>query len=242
MSLDRLWAKLSSGSVGQAGLLPTSSSAISVGQSFAIDYRPHLRTIAIIEDAIVRRRAIVARYRSPRATTSTTRTIEPGDLFADPSTGTLYAVCWCRLRAAVRVFAVHRFLEVVLSDEPAPIRPETRSQHALRHAFRVWHADSTHQVRLRFSPKVAEEIRERRWHRSQRLTSLVAGGVILELTVAEPLELERWLLGFGPDVEILAPTSLAARVRDRHGLSRQQATAGSHDLRPTHHSKSRKTS
>ncbi|MBE7449783.1 MAG: WYL domain-containing protein [Kofleriaceae bacterium] len=63
-------------------------------------------------------------------------------------------------------------------------RPETRSQHALRHAFRVWHAEASHRVRLRFAPAAAEEIRERRWHRSQRLTPLVAGGVVLELTVA----------------------------------------------------------
>lgn len=216
-ALDRLLAKLSSGPSAQAALVPTASSSIHIGPSFAIDYRPHLRTIAVLEEAIARRRAVEARYRSPRATSPTTRTLEPGDLFAEPSTGTLYVVCWCRLRSAVRVFAVHRFLEATLSNEPAPLRAETRSQHALRHAFRVWHADTAHRVRLRFSPHVAEEIRERRWHRSQKLTPLVAGGIVLEMTIAEPLELERWLLGFGPDVEVLEPATLAARVRDRRG-------------------------
>lgn len=221
-ALDRLWAKLTSDPSGQVSLGPLGASPLTVGAGPAIDYRPHLRTIAALEDAIARRRVVHARYRSPRAAGPSERQLEPGDLHVDAPTGTLYAICWCRLRAAVRVFAVHRFLEVSVLDEVVRPRPETRSQHALRHAFRVWHAEASHRVRLRFAPAAAEEIRERRWHRSQRLTPLVAGGVVLELTVAEPLELERWLLGFGPDVEVLEPRSLAEHVRARH-----QAALGS---------------
>ena len=36
------------------------------------------------------------------------------------------------------------------------------------------------------------------------------------LEVAEPDELVRWLVGFGPDVQVLAPTALAESVRARH--------------------------
>jgi predicted DNA-binding transcriptional regulator YafY len=63
---------------------------------------------------------------------------------------------------------------------------------------------------------VADEIRERRWHASQRLIEDADGGVVLEMTVAAPADLERWLLGYGPDVEVLAPAALAARIRSRH--------------------------
>ncbi|MEZ4400003.1 MAG: transcriptional regulator [Kofleriaceae bacterium] len=225
-ALDRLWSKLSANGTGQPALAPAASAPVHVGPWFGIDYRPHLHTIDVLEQGIGRRLAVRARYRSPRASAATARVIEPGDLFAEPGSGTLYVVSYCQLREGIRVFAVHRFLEVELTDQAIVPRAETRSQNALKHAFRVWHADTAHTVRLRFSPALAPEIRERRWHKSQRVTELVEGGLVLEMTLAEPLELVRWLLGFGPDVTVLEPSNLAARVADLHLAAATPALRG----------------
>ena len=62
---------------------------------------------------------------------------------------------------------------------------------------------------------MAGEIRERRWHATQRLIDTLDGGVVLELDVAAPEELERFILGFGPDAKVIEPLSLASRVRER---------------------------
>jgi predicted DNA-binding transcriptional regulator YafY len=71
-------------------------------------------------------------------------------------------------------------------------------------------------VAIRFSPLVADEIRERRWHATEHLSETADGSLVLEMTVAAPEELERWLLGYGPDAEVLAPAALADRIWQRH--------------------------
>jgi len=63
----------------------------------------------------------------------------PAD-FDDPGTchaalETLYLIAWCRLRQDVRVFAVHRFLAVALTDEICPPRSQTRSAQPCTRLF-----------------------------------------------------------------------------------------------------------
>lgn len=219
-ALDRLWAKLGS-SGPQASLLTGADSHLVVRSALAIDYTAFRSHIAGIERAIARRETLACRYRRPRTGEITDRVIEAGELYVDPGLGSMYCIAWCRLRQAVRVFAVHRFLEVRITGEPAPIRPETRSRVALQRAFRVWRGETVERVRLAFSPAAAGEILERRWHPSQHLEPTVAGGAILTLEVAEPRELERWLLGFGVDVVILEPNWLAKSIRRIHASAAQ---------------------
>lgn len=227
-ALDRLWAKLGSRG-GQGPLLPQGESSLSIRPALAIDYGPHRAHIAVIERAIARREALACRYRRVRTGEVSERVIEPGELHVDPALESMYCIAWCRLRAAVRVFAVHRFLELRPAGEAAPLRPETRSRVALRRAFRIWRGDTVERVRLRFAATVAGEIQERRWHPSQTLEPDPSGGVILAMEVAEPAELERWLLGFGAEVRVLEPTWLAERVAAVHAAAVRATEA---DVRP----------
>src|SRR5205814_9302886 len=66
-------------------------------------------------------------------------------------------------------------------------------------------------------PPAAQEVRERRWHASQKLTTAPDGTVLLDLAVGGPEEVERWVLGFGPYAEVLGPSTLRARVASRLG-------------------------
>ncbi|MCA9677042.1 MAG: WYL domain-containing protein [Myxococcales bacterium] len=213
-ALDRLWAKLSTAN-GQGQLLPASGGPLTVRPATGIDYGRHRATILVLEQAVEARRAVRAVYQRP-GHDATERVIEPGQLHFDPGLETLYLVAWCRLREAVRVFAVHRFVQVEAMDEVVPLRPATRSAEALRSAFRVWRSDRVETVRLRFSRAVADEIAERTWHASQEIVREAGGRLRMSLEVAEPAELLRWLVGFGPEVRVLAPSSLADAVRARH--------------------------
>jgi predicted DNA-binding transcriptional regulator YafY len=214
-ALDRLWSKLA-GTSRQIPLVPEGESPVVTRLVPAIDYGPHRAHIEILERAIVAGEAVTCRYRRPRTGKLTERTIEPGELYFDPALESLYCIAWCRLRAAVRVFAVHRFLAVTATAERAPARRETRSRVALQKAFRVWRADSAERVVLHFTAAAATEVAERRWHASQQLDWTLDGGLHLTLDVADGSELERWILGFGPDVLVLEPRWLADRVRRLH--------------------------
>ena len=154
------------------------------------------------------------RYRRPDGV-ETERVVEPGFLHWDGRLETLYALTWCRLREAVRVFAVHRIRDARTTDETFARRPQTQ-RAALEKAFQIWVRERTQPVAIQFSLRVAGEIRERRRHASQRLVELEDGGVVWHVEVAEPEELTRWILGYGPEARVLAPDQLADRVRLLH--------------------------
>jgi predicted DNA-binding transcriptional regulator YafY len=192
-----------------------------VRSPLAIDYRLHERTIATLERALREHLVLNCRYRAVSTRQMSARFIEPGELYWDPGLESLYLIGWCRLRGDVRVFAVQRFLMASATEETFLPRPETRSKAALKSAFRVWRSEHVHTVRVRFSPDVAEEIRERQWQVGQKLEQEAGGGVVLTMKLAGLPEVERWILGWGPDAEVLAPPALVARV-----AARRKAAAG----------------
>lgn len=211
--LDALWAKLA-GPSGQTPITFPDEVGLSIPALAAIDYAPHAVVIDLLTAAQRERRAVWIRYRRPDGD-ETERVVEPGFLHWDGRLETLYALTWCRLRDAVRVFAVHRIRDARTTDETFAPRPQTQ-RAALEKAFQIWVRERTHPVAIQFSSRVAEEIRERRRHASQRLVELEDGGVVWHVEVAEPEELTRWILGYGPEARVLAPDQLADRVHLLH--------------------------
>lgn len=211
-ALDGLWSKLST---------PTRQPALPLGEEASfdvpglapIDLGPHQAVIDAAREAIGARRALRVCYRRPDGA-ETQRVLEPSFLHWHPAAETLYLRAYCRERQAFRLFAVHRITSAVLLDEPFLRRPDP--EWAPARAFRLWHSSNVEHVSIRFSPHVAGEIRERRWHPSQHMTEAPDGGIVLELDVAAPEELERWLLGYGPHAEVLAPAALAERIQGIH--------------------------
>jgi predicted DNA-binding transcriptional regulator YafY len=212
-ALDRAWAKLSA-DVRQTRLMPRAASAgeLSIRAWTPIDYGRFHRVIETLEAAVAERRAVVCKYRS-LAGAVTQRTIEPGQLHYDPSLEALYLVAWCRLRDALRVFAVHRFLAAQMTDERFAMRAETRSAAALKDAFRVWRDARVQTVRVRLSGIAAAEARERLAHASQKLIADHGDELEVSFEVAGLAEIERWVLGLGGDAMVLAPEELRLRVR-----------------------------
>jgi predicted DNA-binding transcriptional regulator YafY len=210
-ALDTLWSKLASPTPQQA--LPLAEPLpFSIRTLPAIDYGHHQFTIDALETAIAKRHAVRICYQTPDSAI-TERVIEPGFLHWDGGLEAMYVPSWCRLRDAIRVFAVHRIRSIeALPDEPARAVPAKRMERA----FRVWYRDEIEHVHVLFTPRLAGEIRERRWHASQRLVEAPDGGVHLHLDVSAPDELVRWLVGFGAGARVIEPVSLAERIRQVH--------------------------
>lgn len=226
-ALDRLWNRLSASGDGQAALVPVESAPwITTREWSPIDYGRHRHLVATLEKAVRERVAVRARYRALSTRQVTSRVIEPGQLHWDPALESLYLIGWCRLRGDVRVFAVHRFLAVTLTDERCAPRPETRSRAALKNAFRVWRSAHVETVRIRFAPEVAEEIRERRWLPGQRIEEAEGGAVVATGEVAGLAEVERWVLGYGGRARVLGPPALVARVAEKARAAAREYQAG----------------
>ncbi|MBI5482129.1 MAG: WYL domain-containing protein [Deltaproteobacteria bacterium] len=228
-SLERLWGRLTASGAHAGRLVPDAAPWLAVRSPLGIDYSRHRDTIGTLEYAVSNHLAVNCRYAAASSGALTARVIEPGELYFDPRLESLYLIAWCRLREDVRVFAVHRFRLVALTDEPCARRPGVTSKAALRDAFRVWRSGHVTRVRVRFSRSLAGEIRERTWHPSQRLASRPDGGVDVTLEVAGLAEVSRWVLGFGAGALALGPPELRRAVR----AELRAAAAGYHARRRT---------
>jgi len=71
-------------------------------------------------------------------------------------------------------------------------------------------------VVLRFHRRVAPYIQERLWHPSQEIERLPDGSIQLSMHVGVAAELVNWVMGFGPEVYVSAPTELGELIRRRH--------------------------
>ena len=69
-------------------------------------------------------------------------------------------------------------------------------------------------VKLRFSAKVARNVSEVQWHKSQKMNFQEDGSLIAEFRVDGIGEIKWWILGYGDQVEVLAPKALRKKVAE----------------------------
>jgi len=80
-------------------------------------------------------------------------------------------------------------------------------------------------VKLRFLPKVAENVAEVQWHSTQKVTHNSDGSVTVEFRVDGLGEITWWILGYGDQVQVLRPKKLRQKIietaRNMAKLNRQ---------------------
>ena len=67
-------------------------------------------------------------------------------------------------------------------------------------------------IKLKFLPEVAHDVAEVQWHSTQKVTFKDDGSAIVEFRVDGLNEITRWILGYGDQVEVLAPRILRQRM------------------------------
>jgi predicted DNA-binding transcriptional regulator YafY len=87
------------------------------------------------------------------------------------------------------------------------------AEKLLRGSFGVHSAQGEFQIAIRFNELVADYIREKRWHDSQKLVELPDGGLELHLKLSSLPEVERWILSWGGNAVVLQPPELAVMVK-----------------------------
>ncbi len=173
---------------------------------------PAAEHVALIQKALLDRRRLDMRYYSMSRDEESRRQVDPYHLTVFD--GGFYLVGYCHLRKTERVFAVERIRDLKMLAMNFALRPGFSAEEYLKHAWGIVKGEIV-PVKVIFSRSVARYIRDRLWHPSQKFRELSDGRLEMNLRVADTLEVRRWVLGYGPDAELIEPASIRQALREQ---------------------------
>lgn len=173
--------------------------------------RADLAVFNTLSGATLRQHEVEFDYRKPGEARASRRRVRPYHLAHRENLW--YLIAFDVQRGALRTFALPRISnprpQPASFTRPADFSPEKFFANALG----VLGGERDYRVVIRFAAAVADRVREREWHESQELRDLPDGRLELHLRLGALPEIERWVLTWGSDAEVLHPRELRDRLR-----------------------------
>lgn len=172
----------------------------------------NLATFDALAKATAHRRQLELVYRKAGSRQSEVRLVDPYHLAN--INGEWFLFAWDHARKDLRTFVPARVQSAKATGRTFPPPQKFSLEKRLRDSFGVHSGEGEFDVVLRFNPRVADYIREKKWHQSQQMRDLQDGGVELRFTLSSLVEIERWVLSWGGDAVVVKPRPLADAVKE----------------------------
>ncbi|HOP96289.1 MAG TPA: WYL domain-containing protein [Verrucomicrobiota bacterium] len=170
-----------------------------------------LQVFDTLAKAAARRQQLELTYRKPGRRETELRVVDPYHLAN--INGEWYLFAYDHLRRDIRTFAPSRIQSIRHTGKTLQ-RPSSFSvEKRLRDSFGVYSGEGQYRVAIRFNARVADYIREKRWHHSQEIKDLPDGGLELRMRLSGLDEVERWILSWGGNAVALEPRELVELVK-----------------------------
>lgn len=165
----------------------------------------------LLSGATLRQHEIEFNYRKPGDAKPALRRVQPYHLAHRENLW--YLVGFDSERAALRTFALPRITNPVVLKTQFVRPPNFSPEKFFANALGVLGGDRDYRVVIRFSAAVADRVREREWHESQEIRDLSDGRLELKLRLGALPEIERWILTWGSEAEVVQPKELRERLK-----------------------------
>jgi predicted DNA-binding transcriptional regulator YafY len=159
-----------------------------------------------IQSAIAQKRKVQIRYDSFFDANVIDYTLSPYHIFYNQRAW--YVIGRSSLNKTLRTFKLNRIKQADVLDEHFEDGNNFDLADYIGCAWSMIPEGRIYHVRLKFAPKVAGNVAEVHWHKSQTVTRNHDGSAVLEFRVDGLNEITWWILGYGDQVEVLAPASL----------------------------------
>jgi proteasome accessory factor B len=162
--------------------------------------------------AVAQRKQLALTYRKPGQRETEVRIVDPYHL--SNINGEWFLFAWCHLRQDIRTFAPARIKDMAETGKTF-LRPAKFSlDKRLQNSFGVRSGNEQFNIVVRFNEIVADYIREKKWHESQKLKELKDGGVELRMKLSSLAEVERWVMSWAGNAVVISPPQLAKAVKN----------------------------
>jgi predicted DNA-binding transcriptional regulator YafY len=171
---------------------------------------PPVKPAAQLEvyEALLRSRQIEALYRGRGAVEAKTINLNPLGIVVKDAVTYLVATSWDY--PDVRHYALHRFESVTILDQGAKVPEDFDLGGYIENENTFGYGESSEEIslELQVESNVAVHLSERTLSSDQRIEELPEGRSRVTATVADTAELRWWIMGFGPQIEVVKPAGL----------------------------------
>ncbi len=178
--------------------------SLSVLPAIQVHYDPI--TFSAVLGAVSGRRRLEIVYWTASRNETTKRLFDPYEVsLVDDG---WYAFGHCHRAEDIRMFAIQRVRSARETGDTFDRPADFRVDEFLQGSFRAMPGEGAHDVVLRFGPKVAGRVREKRWHGSQIFEDQPDGHLIVRMHLSSLIEIKRWIMWWGIECEVLEPEEL----------------------------------
>ena len=128
----------------------------------------------------------------------------------------------------IRTFQIDRMRDTECATEERFTLPtEFKVEDYFQGEFGIWRSPDKHRVVVEFDSAVAEYVRTRKVHATQRLVPTAGGGVRLSMTIGDLTPVVSWVLEWGARARVIEPEALRVRVVEelQNALQQYEVTA-----------------
>jgi len=168
------------------------------------------RTFAQLQKAIVKKRKVSILYHSLLEGKFINLCLHPYHLLYNRRAW--YVLGFSSLHNSVRTFKLSRLKELKTLNECFIGGTEFDLHDYLGKAWSMIPQGKIYNIKLRFLPKVAENVTEVQWHCTQKVTRNSDGSATVEFRIDGLGEIIWWILGYGDQVQVIAPKTLRKKV------------------------------
>ncbi len=168
------------------------------------------KTFAQLQQAIVKKRKVNIRYHSLFEGTIIDVELSPYHLLYNNRAW--YVLGRSSLHKSVRTFKLNRIRELTTTQRCFVDGGKFDVYDYLGRAWSMIPEGRIYNIKLRFLPKVANNVTEVQWHSTQKVVRNSDGSAIVEFRVDGLGEITWWILGYGDQVQVLAPKTLRKKV------------------------------
>jgi len=171
----------------------------------------NLEIFDMLAKAAAQRQQLEFIYRKPGQPKGESRVVDPYHLAN--INGEWFLFAYDHARKDIRTFVPARIQSVRPTGKTFERSQKFSLEERLRDSFGVHSGEGKYDVVIRFNSRVADYIREKKWHESQQLRALKGGRVELRMKLSGLVEVERWILSWGGDARVVRPKELVEAVR-----------------------------
>lgn len=168
------------------------------------------RTFAQLQKAITKKRKVHICYHSLFESNIIELDLDPYHLLFNQRAW--YVVGLSSMHNSIRTFKLNRIREMEVMEKCYLGGERFNLNDYLGNAWSMIPEGRIYNIKLQFMPKVANNVTEVQWHSTQKVTRNGDGSATVEFRVDGLGEISWWILGYGDQVQVIAPKALRERV------------------------------